>query len=101
MGCDYEIDSNAVEDRCGVCHGNGSTCETVKKTFKESEGLGMLFSALKVALQSPFSPHLTPDLLNKSHIPIGGQGSVCRDIAHFPFGVYFTVFILEIPPFLQ
>uniref|UniRef100_A0A673ZKF4 ADAM metallopeptidase with thrombospondin type 1 motif 7 n=1 Tax=Salmo trutta TaxID=8032 RepID=A0A673ZKF4_SALTR len=40
VGCDYEIDSNAVEDRCGVCHGNGSTCETVKKTFKESEGLG-------------------------------------------------------------
>uniref|UniRef100_A0A4W5PNK7 ADAMTS/ADAMTS-like cysteine-rich domain-containing protein n=1 Tax=Hucho hucho TaxID=62062 RepID=A0A4W5PNK7_9TELE len=29
VGCDYEIDSNAVEDRCGVCHGNGSTCETV------------------------------------------------------------------------
>ncbi|KAI1904399.1 hypothetical protein AGOR_G00005240 [Albula goreensis] len=40
VGCDYEIDSNAVEDRCGVCHGNGSTCETVKKTFEESEGLG-------------------------------------------------------------
>ena len=40
VGCDYEIDSNAVEDRCGICNGNGSTCETVKKTFEESEGLG-------------------------------------------------------------
>ncbi|XP_062868970.1 A disintegrin and metalloproteinase with thrombospondin motifs 7 [Trichomycterus rosablanca] len=40
IGCDYEIDSNAVEDPCGVCHGNGSTCETVKKTFEKSEGLG-------------------------------------------------------------
>ncbi|XP_066504179.1 A disintegrin and metalloproteinase with thrombospondin motifs 7 [Hoplias malabaricus] len=40
IGCDYEIDSNAVEDRCGVCSGNGSTCETVKKTFEETEGLG-------------------------------------------------------------
>ncbi|XP_018607885.2 A disintegrin and metalloproteinase with thrombospondin motifs 7 [Scleropages formosus] len=40
VGCDYKIDSNAVEDRCGVCHGNGSTCETVKKTFEETEGLG-------------------------------------------------------------
>uniref|UniRef100_A0A4W4GQS8 ADAMTS/ADAMTS-like cysteine-rich domain-containing protein n=1 Tax=Electrophorus electricus TaxID=8005 RepID=A0A4W4GQS8_ELEEL len=28
IGCDYEIDSSAMEDRCGVCHGNGSTCET-------------------------------------------------------------------------
>ncbi|XP_074862574.1 A disintegrin and metalloproteinase with thrombospondin motifs 7 isoform X2 [Carettochelys insculpta] len=40
VGCDYEIDSNAVEDRCGVCHGDGSTCQTVKKTYEESEGLG-------------------------------------------------------------
>lgn len=40
IGCDYEIDSYAVEDRCGVCQGDGSTCRTVKKTFEESEGLG-------------------------------------------------------------
>ncbi|NXT23228.1 ATS7 metalloproteinase, partial [Syrrhaptes paradoxus] len=40
VGCDYEIDSNAVEDRCGVCHGDGSTCHTIQKTFEDSEGLG-------------------------------------------------------------
>ncbi|XP_033973053.1 A disintegrin and metalloproteinase with thrombospondin motifs 7 [Trematomus bernacchii] len=40
LGCDYVIDSRAVEDRCGVCHGNGSTCATVKRTFEETEGLG-------------------------------------------------------------
>ncbi|NXS45123.1 ATS7 metalloproteinase, partial [Balaeniceps rex] len=40
VGCDYEIDSNAVEDRCGVCRGDGSTCHTIKKTFEDSEGLG-------------------------------------------------------------
>uniref|UniRef100_A0A671KWA6 A disintegrin and metalloproteinase with thrombospondin motifs 7-like n=1 Tax=Sinocyclocheilus anshuiensis TaxID=1608454 RepID=A0A671KWA6_9TELE len=40
VGCDYEIDSDAVEDQCGVCHGNGSTCKTVRKTFEDSEGLG-------------------------------------------------------------
>ncbi|XP_016140037.1 A disintegrin and metalloproteinase with thrombospondin motifs 7 [Sinocyclocheilus grahami] len=40
LGCDYEIDSDAIEDQCGVCHGNGSTCETVRKTFEDSEGLG-------------------------------------------------------------
>ncbi|NWW01091.1 ATS7 metalloproteinase, partial [Oreocharis arfaki] len=40
VGCDYEIDSHAVEDRCGVCHGDGSTCHTVLKTFEDSEGLG-------------------------------------------------------------
>ncbi|XP_077375099.1 A disintegrin and metalloproteinase with thrombospondin motifs 7 [Festucalex cinctus] len=40
VGCDYAIESNAAEDRCGVCLGNGSTCATVRKTFEESEGLG-------------------------------------------------------------
>ncbi|KAM4592817.1 A disintegrin and metalloproteinase with thrombospondin motifs 7 [Odontesthes bonariensis] len=40
IGCDYVIDSRAVEDRCGVCNGNGSTCTTVRRTFQESEGLG-------------------------------------------------------------
>ena len=41
LGCDYVIDSSAVQDRCGVCHGNGSTCTTVRRTFEETEGLGM------------------------------------------------------------
>ena len=40
VGCDFEIDSGAIEDRCGVCHGNGSTCHTVSEPFEESEGLG-------------------------------------------------------------
>ncbi|TMS13657.1 A disintegrin and metalloproteinase with thrombospondin motifs 7 [Larimichthys crocea] len=40
VGCDYVIESNAVEDRCGVCNGNGSTCTTVRRMFEESEGLG-------------------------------------------------------------
>lgn len=41
VGCDYVIESSAVEDRCGVCNGDGSTCTTVRRTFEESEGLGM------------------------------------------------------------
>ncbi|XP_043941316.1 A disintegrin and metalloproteinase with thrombospondin motifs 12 [Protopterus annectens] len=40
VGCDYEIDSSAIEDQCGVCMGDGSTCQTVKKIFKKPEGLG-------------------------------------------------------------
>uniref|UniRef100_A0A8C8TWN7 A disintegrin and metalloproteinase with thrombospondin motifs 7 n=1 Tax=Peromyscus maniculatus bairdii TaxID=230844 RepID=A0A8C8TWN7_PERMB len=40
VGCDFEIDSGAMEDRCGVCQGNGSTCHTVSRTFEEAEGLG-------------------------------------------------------------
>uniref|UniRef100_A0AAV2LRS6 PLAC domain-containing protein n=1 Tax=Knipowitschia caucasica TaxID=637954 RepID=A0AAV2LRS6_KNICA len=40
IGCDLVIDSSAVEDRCGVCNGNGSTCATVHRTFDQSQGLG-------------------------------------------------------------
>ncbi|XP_044132344.1 A disintegrin and metalloproteinase with thrombospondin motifs 12 isoform X2 [Bufo gargarizans] len=40
VGCDYEINSNATEDRCGLCMGDGSSCQTVRKTFNQSEGFG-------------------------------------------------------------
>ncbi|XP_051784068.1 A disintegrin and metalloproteinase with thrombospondin motifs 12 [Erpetoichthys calabaricus] len=40
VGCDHAIDSNAVEDQCGVCLGDGSTCQTVKKLFDQKEGTG-------------------------------------------------------------
>ncbi|KAG7490435.1 A disintegrin and metalloproteinase with thrombospondin motifs 12-like [Solea senegalensis] len=42
LGCDYGIDSNAVEDRCGVCLGDGTSCETVHKTFDQAEGFGYM-----------------------------------------------------------
>ncbi|XP_048854244.1 A disintegrin and metalloproteinase with thrombospondin motifs 12 isoform X1 [Brienomyrus brachyistius] len=40
VGCDYGINSNAVEDRCGVCLGDGSSCQTVRRSFEEGEGHG-------------------------------------------------------------
>ncbi|XP_056136294.1 A disintegrin and metalloproteinase with thrombospondin motifs 12 [Lampris incognitus] len=40
VGCDHGIDSNAVEDRCGVCLGDGLSCETVHKMFEGGEGFG-------------------------------------------------------------
>ncbi|XP_069137146.1 A disintegrin and metalloproteinase with thrombospondin motifs 6-like [Argopecten irradians] len=40
VGCDWQLDSAAREDRCGVCHGDGSTCETVKDQYNETQGLG-------------------------------------------------------------
>ncbi|KAM9331023.1 A disintegrin and metalloproteinase with thrombospondin motifs 12 [Gastrophryne carolinensis] len=42
IGCDYEINSNATEDRCGVCLGDGSSCQTITKTFDQSEGFGYI-----------------------------------------------------------
>lgn len=42
VGCDFGIDSNAVEDRCGVCLGDGSSCETIYNLFDEGEGFGYI-----------------------------------------------------------
>ncbi|KAK7115625.1 hypothetical protein V1264_001461 [Littorina saxatilis] len=40
VGCDWEIDSSATEDRCGVCYGDGSTCTTVTQQFNETKEHG-------------------------------------------------------------
>lgn len=41
VGCDFIINSEAMEDHCGVCQGNGSTCRTMNITFDETEGSGV------------------------------------------------------------
>ncbi|KAI8789362.1 A disintegrin and metalloproteinase with thrombospondin motifs 7 isoform X1, partial [Biomphalaria glabrata] len=40
VGCDWNIDSSAIEDHCGVCFGDGSTCKTIKQQFNETKQLG-------------------------------------------------------------
>ncbi|XP_071954532.1 A disintegrin and metalloproteinase with thrombospondin motifs 6-like [Antedon mediterranea] len=39
VGCDNKIDSTAIEDQCGVCHGDGSTCKTIKSNITQ-HGVG-------------------------------------------------------------
>ncbi|ESP00494.1 hypothetical protein LOTGIDRAFT_112417, partial [Lottia gigantea] len=46
VGCDWVIDSSAVEDICGVCYGDGSTCKTVKHQFNFTEKLGYVEAAV-------------------------------------------------------
>ncbi|KAF5270821.1 hypothetical protein FQA39_LY18869 [Lamprigera yunnana] len=40
VGCDYELDSEAIEDQCGVCKGDGTKCEFVDEVYKNSPGHG-------------------------------------------------------------
>ncbi|KAK2105072.1 hypothetical protein P7K49_014586 [Saguinus oedipus] len=53
VGCDFEIDSGAMEDHYGMCHDNGSTCHTVSGTLEEAKGLA---GYVDVGLV-PASPH--------------------------------------------
>ncbi|CAL1290601.1 unnamed protein product [Larinioides sclopetarius] len=40
VACDWAIDSEAQEDRCGVCHGDGTQCLTIRGNFTLRLGLG-------------------------------------------------------------
>lgn len=40
VGCDNVLHSSAKEDKCGVCRGDGTACETVKSTFDQRTGIG-------------------------------------------------------------
>jgi len=33
VGCDWLVDSNQTEDRCGICAGDGQSCSTIKGEF--------------------------------------------------------------------
>ncbi|KAG8200338.1 hypothetical protein JTE90_028520 [Oedothorax gibbosus] len=40
VACDWAIDSEAQEDRCGVCHGDGTQCLTIRGNFTLPLGIG-------------------------------------------------------------
>ncbi|XP_048524385.1 A disintegrin and metalloproteinase with thrombospondin motifs 12 isoform X1 [Dendroctonus ponderosae] len=35
VGCDNVLESESVEDRCGVCNGDGTQCKIVEETYKD------------------------------------------------------------------
>ena len=39
VACDWGIDSTAQEDRCGVCHGDGTQCNTIRGNYTEPDGI--------------------------------------------------------------
>ncbi|XP_046392172.1 A disintegrin and metalloproteinase with thrombospondin motifs 12-like [Ischnura elegans] len=40
VGCDWELDSKAVEDVCGICNGDGTHCKLEEETYTKSDGRG-------------------------------------------------------------
>jgi len=34
------VDSDATEDRCGICHGDGTQCETTSGLYDKNDGPG-------------------------------------------------------------
>lgn len=40
VACDWTIDGEAQEDRCGHCHGDGTQCVTIRGVFNQTIGSG-------------------------------------------------------------
>lgn len=37
VGCDWIFDSDAIEDKCGVCKGDGTKCRPVEGVYNETK----------------------------------------------------------------
>lgn len=51
VGCDWQVDSEAEEDKCGVCHGDGKLCSTQKGYYNNTDGDGECTSLLNMIWQ--------------------------------------------------
>lgn len=52
VGCDWEVNSDAEEDACGVCGGNGSACKTVKGIYSKGTTKQSGFSEVRLSFFS-------------------------------------------------
>ncbi|XP_024117551.1 A disintegrin and metalloproteinase with thrombospondin motifs 17 isoform X2 [Oryzias melastigma] len=46
MGCDGIIGSSAQEDSCGICDGQGRSCEVIRGDFNHTKGIGYVEAAV-------------------------------------------------------
>uniref|UniRef100_W5KYR4 ADAM metallopeptidase with thrombospondin type 1 motif, 3 n=1 Tax=Astyanax mexicanus TaxID=7994 RepID=W5KYR4_ASTMX len=96
VGCDREIGSNKVEDKCGVCGGDNSHCRTVKGTFTRTPKKA---GYLKMFLIPPGTRHVviqeheaSPHILavkNQAtgHYLLNGKGEEIRSHSFIDLGV--------------
>ncbi|XP_042534317.1 A disintegrin and metalloproteinase with thrombospondin motifs 3 [Dipodomys spectabilis] len=96
VGCDKEIGSNKIEDKCGVCGGDNSHCRTVKGTFTRiPRKLGYLkmfdipHGARHVLIQEEeASPHILA-IKNQAtgHYILNGKGEEAKSRTFIDLGV--------------
>ncbi|XP_018524591.1 A disintegrin and metalloproteinase with thrombospondin motifs 3 [Lates calcarifer] len=104
VGCDREIGSNKVEDKCGVCGGDNSHCRTVKGTFTKTPKKA---GYLKMFLIPPGARHViiqeheaSPQILaikNQAtgHYILNGKGEEVKSRSFIDLGVEWHYIIEE------
>ncbi|XP_064624818.1 A disintegrin and metalloproteinase with thrombospondin motifs 6-like [Lineus longissimus] len=48
VGCDSVLGSGAIEDKCGQCGGNGSSCQTVAGVYNKEVGMGVYSDIIEI-----------------------------------------------------
>ncbi|XP_057688031.1 A disintegrin and metalloproteinase with thrombospondin motifs 3 isoform X1 [Corythoichthys intestinalis] len=104
VGCDREIGSNKLEDKCGVCGGDNSHCRTVKGTFTRTPKKG---GYLKMFLIPPGARHVivqeheaSPQILaikNQAtgHYILNGKGEEVKSRNFIDLGVEWHYMVEE------
>lgn len=75
VGCDWIVDSNATEDQCGFCGGDGSSCQTVSEDFIKK--VNMSEGYYEITLIPSGSRHILIEEMgaSKNYIGIGRADS--------------------------
>jgi hypothetical protein len=75
IGCDWIVGSNAIEDQCGVCGGNGDTCVTIRDEFTKK--INMTDGYYEIALIPSGSRHIKVEEMapSKNYIGVGKADS--------------------------
>ncbi|XP_070543037.1 ADAMTS-like protein 1 isoform X2 [Ptychodera flava] len=68
VGCDYELYSTAVEDECGVCNGDGSTCKVMKGNHRLSPDISRGIEEVVVIPNGSLSVRVT--FRGKAHLGV-------------------------------
>lgn len=75
VGCDWVVGSNATEDQCGICGGNGDTCTTIKGEFTKK--LNFSDGYFEITLIPAGSRHILFEEMgpSKNYISVGKSDS--------------------------
>ncbi|XP_063830202.1 A disintegrin and metalloproteinase with thrombospondin motifs 7 [Ostrinia nubilalis] len=75
VGCDWEVNSDAEEDACGVCGGNGSACKTVKGIYSKGTTKQSGFSEVAVIPAGSRNVKIQEKVSPGNYISIGSAKS--------------------------
>ncbi|XP_055689829.1 A disintegrin and metalloproteinase with thrombospondin motifs 7 [Lutzomyia longipalpis] len=75
VGCDWVVDSETVEDQCGVCGGNGETCTVIKGDFNKRLNISEGYYQITTIPAWSRNIHVEEVGPSKNYLSIGKAGT--------------------------